>query len=202
MSLNMAPESMDAQAAASVSGGGPAGVSDDEARDQSALIAVAFVLALAAMVSLVQIVSARRQARAASRLARRRGEAMKELISTIRQAESDADLGVWQYDPATGEQHWSRAARQPSPIAGGDALVADDAASLFYAKDIDLVAEMRARAQERAPLTLSVDIRGHGGAPRSIRLEACNLFGKGGQVVRIIAVVRDVSGPPSRERWP
>lgn len=157
-------------------------------------------LALIAMVSVGGVIVARRSARDAARVARQRGHAMNELLRTVRMAESIADLGVWQYDPNTGEQQWSDGMRRLFGVDHDDEFVAGDAETLLFANDIDLISHVSRQASERSPFTLHYDIHGYDGVPRSISVQACNLFGQGGKVVRVIAVVRDVTDQMSRER--
>ena len=137
-------------------------------------------LALVAMVSIGGVMVARRTARDAARLARQRGRAMNELLRTVRMAESIADLGVWQYNPSTGEQQWSDGMRRLFGVEHEDEFVAGDAETLLYANDIDLIAHVARQGSERSPFTLHYDIHGYDGAPRSISVQACNLFGQGG----------------------
>lgn len=164
------------------------------------MVLVAAVLALVAAASLVGVVAARHEARDAARLARHRGRAMNELLRTVRMAESIADLGVWQYDPTAGEQQWSDGMRRLFGIDHEDEFVAGDAETLLFANDIDLIGQVTRCSRERAPYTLHFDIHGYDGVPRSISVQACNLFGQGGKVVRVIAVVRDVTDQTIRER--
>jgi len=174
-------------------------VSPNAAGGQGLLIA-ACVLAVVAMISIAGVFKTRREARDASRLARHRGRSMNELLRTVRMAESIAELGIWQYDPTSGEQQWSDGMRRLFGVDHDDEFVAGDAETLLYANDIDLIAHVTRRGDERTPFTLHYDIHGYDGVPRSISVQACNLFGQGGQVVRIIAVVRDVTDQISRER--
>ncbi|MEM1194584.1 MAG: GGDEF domain-containing protein [Pseudomonadota bacterium] len=125
---------------------------------------------------------------------------MNELLRTVRMAESIADLGVWQYSPASGEQYWSDGMRHLFGVDHEDEFVAGDAETLLFANDIDLVGNIMQRGEERAPYTLHYDIHGYDGAPRSISVQACNLFGRAGVMVRVVAVVRDVTDQVSRER--
>ncbi|MEM7689952.1 MAG: GGDEF domain-containing protein [Pseudomonadota bacterium] len=164
------------------------------------LLVLASVLALVAMASVVGVITSRRAARDAARLARQRGRAMNELLRTVRMAESIADLGVWQYNPISGEQQWSDGMRSLFGVEHDDEFVAGDAETLLYANDIDLIGHVMRHGSERAPFTLHYDIHGYDGIPRSISVQACNLFGQGAKVVRIIAVVRDVTDEKSRER--
>ncbi|NQX93873.1 MAG: GGDEF domain-containing protein [Erythrobacter sp.] len=166
----------------------------------SSLLIGACVLAVVAMISLGGVISARRQTREALRLARHRGRAMNELLRTVRMAESIADLGVWQYDPISGEQQWSDGMRRLFGVEHDDEFVEGDAETLLYANDIDLIAHVTRRDIERSPFILHYDIHGYDGIPRSISVQACNLFGLGAKVVRVIAVVRDVTDQVSRER--
>jgi len=171
-----------------------------EAIGADGLLIAAGLLALVAMFSLAGVVAARFETRQVARIARNRASSMNELLRTVRMAESIADLGVWQYDPATGEQQWSDGMRMLFGVDGDDDFVAGDAETLLYANDIDLISNVMQRHNERAPYTLRYEIRGYDGAPRSISVQACNLFGSGGVVVRIVAVVRDVTDQISRER--
>ena len=171
-----------------------------EAIGADGLLIAAGLLALVAMFSLAGVVAARFETRQVARIARNRASSMNELLRTVRMAESIADLGVWQYDPATGEQQWSDGMRMLFGVDGDDDFVAGDAETLLYANDIDLISNVMQRQNERAPYTLRYEIRGYDGAPRSISVQACNLFGSGGVVVRIVAVVRDVTDQISRER--
>ncbi len=164
------------------------------------LFAIAIALGLVALASLAGVITVRREARAASRLARERGQAINELLRTVRLAESIANLGVWQYDPVTADQRWSNGLRRIFGVEHDEEFVAGDAETLLYANDIDLVAHIRRRADERAPFTLKYDIHSYDGAERSISVQACNLFGQDGRVARVIAVVRDVTDEVSRER--
>ncbi|MDJ0978859.1 MAG: GGDEF domain-containing protein [Erythrobacter sp.] len=166
---------------------------------ETLLLLVALMIAVA-LVSLGTVVAVRREARDAARLARQRARAMNELLRTVRMAENMADLGVWQYDPVTGEQQWSDGMRQLFGVDHTDEFVAGDAETLLYANDIDLISQVSQRANERTPFTLRYEIHGYDGVPRSICVQACNLFGEGGVVVRIVAVVRDVTDQISRER--
>lgn len=161
---------------------------------------IAAILAVVAIASVGGVVVSRREAREAARVARQRAQAMNELLSTVRMAESIADLGIWQYDPTTGEQQWSDGMRQLFGVDHDEEFVAGDAETLLYANDIDLISHVARHKSARAPFTLSYEIHGYDGVPRSISVQACNLFGQGGKLARVIAVVRDVTDQMSRER--
>ncbi len=164
------------------------------------LLVMVALLALVALVSLGAVVASRREARIAARIARHRAQTMNELLRTVRMAESIADLGVWQYNPVTGEQQWSDGMRLLFGIDHEDEFVAGDAETLLFANDIDLIGNIIERAAERMPFTLHYDIHGYDGKPRSISVQACNLIGECGKVARVVAVVRDVTDQVSRER--
>ncbi|MEM9311645.1 MAG: GGDEF domain-containing protein [Pseudomonadota bacterium] len=171
-----------------------------QAIGSDALLLIAGALALVALFSLFGVMAARNETRQVARLARRRAHSMNELLRTVRMAENIADLGVWQYNPATGEQQWSDGMRQLFGVDHEDEFVAGDAETLLFANDIDLVTHVLRRSDERSPYTLRYDIHGYDGAPRSISVQACNLFGQGGVMVRVVAVVRDVTDQVTRER--
>ncbi|MEO0872179.1 MAG: GGDEF domain-containing protein, partial [Pseudomonadota bacterium] len=164
------------------------------------LVLVAAALALVAMGSLWSVFTTRSENRQLARIARRRAHSMNELLRTVRMAESIADLGVWQYNPSSDTQQWSEGMRQLFGVDHHDEFVAGDAETLLFANDINLVGDVSRRATERAPFTLRYDIHGYDGVPRSISVQACNLFGEGSAVARVIAVVRDVTDEVSRER--
>ncbi|MGB3469753.1 MAG: GGDEF domain-containing protein [Erythrobacter sp.] len=164
------------------------------------LLIITGVLLLVALASLGGVLSARRETRFVARLARHRAQSMNELLRTVRMAESIAELGVWQYDPLTAEQQWSKGMRLLFGVDHHDEFVAGDAETLLFANDIDLIGSINRHQNERAPYTMHYDIYGYDGQPRSISVQACNLFGDGGALVRVVAVVRDVTDQVSRER--
>ncbi|MEO1731245.1 MAG: sensor domain-containing diguanylate cyclase [Pseudomonadota bacterium] len=164
------------------------------------LLLVVLILAVVAFLSLAGVFAARYESRQIARVARQRAHSMNELLRTVRMAESIADLGIWQYDPISVEQHWSDGMRLLFGVDHDEEFVAGDAETLLYANDIDLIGHVMKRTDERAPYTMRYDLHGFDGVPRSISVQACNLFGQGGEVVRIVAVVRDVTDQMSRER--
>jgi len=164
------------------------------------LLIITGVLLLVAVASLGGVLSARRETRFVARIARRRAQSMNELLRTVRMAESIAELGVWQYDPLTAEQQWSEGMRLLFGVDNHDEFVAGDAETLLFASDIDLIGNVKKHQHERSPYVMNFDINGYDGQPRSISAQACNLFGEGGALVRVVAVVRDVTDQVSRER--
>ncbi|MEO0463795.1 MAG: sensor domain-containing diguanylate cyclase [Pseudomonadota bacterium] len=176
------------------------GLALGQALGTDTLLLTVIALTMVAIVALAGVVRARQETRTAARMARNHAKSMNEMLRTIRMAESIADIGVWQYDPRCGEQQWSDGMRRLFGIEHHDEFVAGDAETLLYANDIDLVGNVMQHAHERHPFTLHYDIHGYDGAPRSISVQACNLFGAGGAVARIVAVVRDVTDQMSRER--
>ncbi len=166
----------------------------------SALFAACILLGVVAMVFVVATVNARRETRFAARIARERGERMGELLRTMRMAENIADLGIWQYDPASGAQQWSDGMRTLFGMAKDEEFIEGDAETVLFANDIDLVGQVTARAKEVGPYELHYDIHGYDGMPRSISVQACNLHNGSGEVARVVAVVRDVTDQVQRER--
>ncbi|MEE4289020.1 MAG: PAS domain-containing protein [Erythrobacter sp.] len=166
----------------------PAGLSVDPF-----LAIIGAALMLVALASLRGVVAARRSARGAARLARERGEALHDLLGTVRMAEGFADLGVWQYEPAAGRQHWSAGMPALFGLEHEESFAAGDAETLLHANDIDLVGDVLRRAAMRDPYTLEYALHGPDGAPRLLRAQVCNLLGEGGKLVRVIAVLRDMT---------
>ncbi|MEL6877297.1 MAG: GGDEF domain-containing protein [Pseudomonadota bacterium] len=167
---------------------------------QQALLAGCVVLGVIALVFVAATITSRRESRFAARLARERGERMGHLLRTVRLAESIAELGVWQYDPVRGVQQWSAGMRMLFGVDPHEEFVAGDAETLLFANDIDLVAQVSAHSGERGPFELFYDIHGCDRVSRTISVQACNMHNKDGEVVHVVAVVRDVTDQVSRER--
>ncbi len=178
----------------------PGSLAVGQAIGTDVLLVMVGLMALVACASIGAVIASRRETRFASRIARQRAQTMNELLRTVRMAENIADLGVWQYNPLSGDQHWSDGMRLLFGVDHQDEFVAGDAETLLFANDIDLIGNVMERALERAPYTLHYDIHGYDGLPRSISIQACNLFAEAGVAVRVIAVVRDVTDQISRER--
>lgn len=149
------------------------------------------LLAMVALASVYSVVTSRRQARKAGRIARDRARSMRELLRTVRMAESIAGIGVWQYNPVTGAQEWSDGFKRLFGIEHGDAFVDGDAETLLFANDVNLVGKVREHAKQIEPYKLQFDIHGYDGVARSISVQACNLLGANGKVQRVVAVIRD-----------
>ncbi len=167
---------------------------------QDALLGISMLLGLVAFVAVIGVMMARRETRLAARLARQRTRKMGELIRTVRMAESIAELGVWQYDPSTGEQNWSDGMRALFGVDHDEPLQQGDAETLLLANNIDLIDRVSEYCDTREPFELSYDIIGYDDMPRSISIQACNLPNSSGGVSRVVGVVRDVTDQVARER--
>ncbi len=157
-------------------------------------------LSCIALVACLSVFKARRETQSIARIARARANRMSDLLRTIGMAEKIAGLGIWQYDPNTGAQQWSLGMRRLFGVSHDEAFVEGDAETLLYANDVDLIGQVARRANLDEPFDLSFDILGLCGEPRSISVEACNLRGRGGEVSRVVAVLRDVTDEKERER--
>lgn len=164
------------------------------------LLAVSVVLAFAAFAAFVSVLKSRRETQQVARIARRRAMRMNDMMRTLRMAEKIAGLGIWQYDPATGAQQWSNGMRRLFGVQRDIPFIEGDAETLLYANDVDLIGNVTKRAAEKEPFTLVFDILDHQGLPRTLSVEACNLFGRGGEVSRVVAVLRDITDEKERER--
>lgn len=165
-----------------------------------ALVALNFLLGFVAVAALVGVVMARRETRFAARVARERSQTMGELWRTVRMAESIADIGVWQYDPVTGQQLWSKGMRSLFGVNHDEPFVDGDAETLLFANDINLIDGVTEYRHTREPYELHYDIVGYDDVPRSISVQACNLPNRSGGISRVVAVVRDVTDQVQRER--
>lgn len=166
------------------------------------LLLMCFVLAVVALVAVCNVVSLRREARGASRRARRRGDALRELLHSMRMAESMAGIGVWQYDYLTEVQQWSDGLKRLFGLDPDAHLCAGDAETVLFVNDIDLVGRIRGHCDKLEPFVLRFEIQGNEGSPRTIEVQACNLRNADNAVVRVVAVVRDVTEEPGRQDSP
>ena len=133
-----------------------------------ALFGITLLLGVVAVVAVIGVIMARRETRFAARVARQRARKMSELLRTVRMAESIAELGVWQYDPATGEQKWSSGMRALFGVDHNDPFVDGDAETLLFANDINLIDGVAEHRDTREPFELRYDFIGHDGVLRSI----------------------------------
>lgn len=157
------------------------------------LMMLCMVLAVIAFIAVLSTISDRRKAREAARQARQQGEAMRDLLRSVRMAESIAGVGVWQYDHVAQVQQWSEGLKRLFGIDSDAKLVEGDAETLLYANDIDLVGKVCQHSDKIEPFTLEFEIFGFDSIPRSISVQACNLRNADGAVQRVVAVVRDVT---------
>lgn len=136
----------------------------------------------------------RRKSRAISREAASQSSSMRELIRTVRLAESMAGIGVWQYVPATGAQEWSDGVKHLFGMDRTAPLVDGDAEAMLYANGSDLIDRVEDHLDEIEPYRLQLEIAGFDGVSRVLEFQACNMRGAGGIVQRVVAIVRDVTG--------
>lgn len=165
-----------------------------------ALMLACLVVSALAIAAMSRCMVTRREIRAATRLAQSRAAAMKDLLRTVRMAETIAGIGVWQYDPSNGQQQWSDGLKRLFGVETEEAFVEGDAETLLFANDIDLIGRVNRHAGEVEPFTLQFDIFGFDGKMRTISVHACNLMNRFGEVHRVVAVVRDVTEQVTRER--
>jgi len=181
--------------------GAPPGMSElGSLLGSDALTGVSFLLGFVAFVAVIGVITARRETRFAARVARERGRSMGELLRTVRMAESIAELGVWQYDPGSGQQQWSGGMRALFGVDHDEPFVDGDTETLFFANGINLIDKVTERRDTREPFELHFDILGYDDIPRSLSVQACNLPNCNGGVSRVVAVVRDVTDQIERER--
>ncbi|WP_299193322.1 sensor domain-containing diguanylate cyclase [uncultured Erythrobacter sp.] len=167
------------------------GVAAPAETGSGALMVLSLLLAMVAIAAVANVITSRRQVRKITRTERARAQNMRELLRTVRMAESMAGIGVWQFDPVTGIQQWSDGLKRLFGIEHNDPFVEGDAETLLFANNINLVGKVREHGDEVEPFTLQFDIYGYDGMARSISVQACNLMGSDGKVHRVVAVVRD-----------
>lgn len=161
-------------------------------------------MALVALAAISRVISARRESREVARTVRQHGDAMRDFLQTLRMAEKIAGIGIWQYNPQTGEQHWSDGMKRLFGIDEDEQLVAGDAETLLFAHDIDLVGEVERNRHQTEPFEFEFELNTPDIPLRGLRVQACNLIGADGEVRRIVGVVREktpeeVAREPRRE---
>lgn len=176
----------------------PASIALGSGAGADALMIACVVLGIVALTAVLSVFSARRRARDAARIARARTRKLGEWMRTVRMAENIADLGIWQYEPATGIQHWSRGMRAIFGIDHDDPFVAGDAETVLLANDVDLVATVMHYSDAIDPFEMRFEMTDQSGSIRTLCVQACNLPDEFGEVSRVIAVVRDVGDQVAR----
>ncbi|MDA9918519.1 sensor domain-containing diguanylate cyclase [Erythrobacter sp.] len=165
-----------------------------------ALVIVLAVKAVMMTVMLGLIFSARREARFARSLASGRADVLNDAMQTVGVVEDIAGLGVWQYDPASGIQQWSKGLRRLFGIDHSDPFVEGDAETLLFANNVDLIGAVMGKLSRTDNYDLHFEIYGFDAVHRSLCIQVCNLRDPDGAVARIVAVVRDITEQKERER--
>jgi len=155
-----------------------------------ALLFACFALSVIALGAVAKVFSARREVRSAARDARNHSEGMRELLQTVRMAESIAGIGVWQYDHENDKQTWSEGFKRLFGVDDEQAFVEGDAETLLYLQGIDLVAMVRNHSEATGPFVVGFHLKRPDGAARRVELNACNMRKGDGTIQRTIGVVR------------
>lgn len=165
----------------------------DAAAGSDMLLIACLVMLVIASIAVANVTVARRELRKSSRVARLRAASLHEFIQTIRMVETIAGIGLWQFDPKTGQQTWSSGLKELFGVDEEENFVDGDAETLLAASNIDLITPIKDRAFESDPFTLQFDIRDYEDRRRVISVHACNIKDRFGAVQRVVAVVRDVT---------
>lgn len=184
---------LDASVPTQASGSLPAGAFA-EAVGADTLLLVCFALAVIALVAICNVVVTRREARRTARKARSSSDATRDLLRSMRMAECIAGIGVWQFDYVTEDQQWSDGLKRLFGLDPDAQLHEGDAETVLFANDIDLVGRIREQSDRFEPFAFRFDLRGSDYALRTIEVEACNLRSADDEVLRVVAVMRDVTG--------
>ena len=156
------------------------------------LLLLCMGLSVIAAFAIWGVASQRRAARSSASLARQSSEGMKELLRTVRMAETIAGIGVWQYDYDTGRQTWSDGMKRLFGIDREDQLLEGDAENLLFSSGVDLVSKMQQHSDAVGTFDITFRMAAFDGTQRMIAFQACNLRGTDGRVRRVLAVARDV----------
>lgn len=158
------------------------------------------VAAVAVSVMLVLILTARRTRRFAENEARKSANLFDEFTQTVDVVEDIAGIGVWQYDPVSGVQYWSKGLRRLFGITHSEPFAEGDVETLLLANNVDLIGSVSERLGETDCYNLYFDIYGFDGMRRSLCVQARNLCETGHTAKRVVAVVRDITEQIERER--
>lgn len=159
-----------------------------------ALLLGCMILAILALAAILGTIRERRTSRQLARDAKAQSDGIRELLRTMRLAESMVGVGVWQYLPKTDRQLWSDGLKRLFGIERDAELVEGDAEAMLYANGTDLVGMVKAHEHEVQPFNLQVEILGFDGVTCTISLQACNMRATDGSVQRVVAILRDVTG--------
>ncbi|MCK0127946.1 sensor domain-containing diguanylate cyclase [Erythrobacter sp. F6033] len=142
----------------------------------------------------------RRKARTLLQISDRRARYLANIMQTAAMVEDMAGIGVWQFDPDTGIQQWSKGMRRQFGIHHDDPFVEGDAETLLFANNVDLIGAVSDKLGQKDRYDLHFDIYGFDGVSRTLCVQAENQHGPGGIVTRVVAVIRDVTAQIERER--
>ncbi len=165
-----------------------------------ALIVFSALMALVAAAATGFYLAAKREAHAAADLAQSRSHFHAKAMQTVAVVEDIAGIGVWQFDPTSGIQEWSKGMRRLFGINHTEPFVEGDAETLLFANNVDLIGSVSERLSEQEGYDLHFDIYGFDGVHRSLCVQAKNTRSQDGTVVRVVAVVRDITEQLQRER--
>lgn len=165
-----------------------------------ALSLLCALLLLFAWLRLRPLDLARSKTSIVGRLARQRRKRLAEMMRLLSMAEEIADLGLWQYFPATGRQEWSDGMKGLFGLDPEDQLLEGDAETMLAANEIDLVEEVMERRGRRGVFGLRLQIKRVDGAVRDLKLRACHIDQDDPAAHRVIGVLMDVTAHARRER--
>lgn len=167
---------------------------------EGALLITSSILAVIAVAAILFASAARKEVRAKTLLAQSQLRKLNQMRRTVHMAETIAELGVWHYNPATGEQEWSRGMKAIFGIDDDEPFVEGDAETLLFANNVDLVGSVLLQRAETDTYNLEFDIIDRLGAPRSILVQAYNLRHPSGGIANVVGVVRDVTDQLAHQR--
>ena len=168
--------------------------------DGGILLAICALLGAALVAALFAFYLARQAARASAEMAEARSREQSELLRTVRMAEEVAELGFWQFNPATQSQQWSAGMRTLFGVEYDEPFLDGDAETVLFATNIDLIGSVRLHADEVDPYELRFDITDNEGRARTLSAQASNIRLSNGDIARVIAVVRDVTQQVAQQR--
>ena len=157
------------------------------------LLLLCMMLAIIALGAIFGTIRMRRATRRSAREAQAQGAAMRELLRSLRMAETIAGVGVWQFDYETQQQQWSDGLKRIFGVDHDAEMHEGDAETLLFTNNVDLVSRVRQSKGLLEPYSMPFDIVGFDGIKRTIEVQACNLRNAEGRVQRVVAIVRDVT---------
>ena len=135
-----------------------------------------------------------------TRLLRRRGRKLAEILRLFDMAEEIANLGVWQYWPDDGRQEWSAGMKGLFGLDPQTEMLPGDAETILAANGVELVGQVMSRRGRKGTFNVSFSFNGLDGQEREFRMRACHVRQGVRARPHVVGVLFDVTDIARREK--